>query len=222
MSQSGPLEIHTFVAPGFGENAYIVRCRASGEVVALDPGGEAAAMADWLEAERAPLTAVVLTHAHYDHIEGVARLLERAPAPLYLHPADRPLYDGVGQQAALFGLPPLRLPPIDHPLEAGTRFPFGACAFEVRHAPGHSPGHVVLYAPDAGLAFVGDVVFQGSIGRSDLPGGDARQLLRSIHEQVLTLPDDTVLYPGHGPATSVRHERVSNPFLVGQYGGGLA
>ena len=222
MSESGPLQIQTFVAAGFGENAYIARCVESGEAVAIDPGGEAGTMADWLETRGLALAAVLLTHAHYDHIEGVARLLERAPAPLHLHPADRPLYDGVAQQAAMFGLPPLNLPPVDHPLEAGTSFTFGACTLEVRHAPGHSPGHVLLVAPDAGLAFVGDVVFQGSIGRSDLPGGDYRQLMRSIREQVLTLPDDTTLYPGHGPATTVGHERVSNPFLVPQYGGGLA
>ena len=107
----------------------------------------------------------------------------------------------------------------------GTRFWLSdaiGLRFEVRHVPGHSPGHVMLYVADAGVAFVGDVVFAGSIGRTDLPGGDFQQLMQSIREHVLSLPDETVLYPGHGPSTTVGHERVANPFLTPQFGGGLA
>lgn len=222
MRATAPLEIRTFVAPGFGENAYVVRCRHTGEAVAIDPGGEAARMADWIESSGARLAAVVLTHAHYDHIEGVGRLVARVPAPIHLHPADAPLYEGAAEQGAMFGLPPIDVPRVDHDLEPGGALQVGRCTLEVRHAPGHSPGHVILYAEDAGVAFVGDVVFQGSIGRSDLPGGDFHRLIRSIREQVLTLPDETVLYPGHGPETTVGHERNTNPFLVPHYGGGLA
>lgn len=219
-STEGPLEIRTFVSGGFGENAYLVRCGASGAMVAIDPGGEPNAMADTVEKAGATLDAVLLTHAHYDHIEGVAALLKRCPAPLYLHRAGRALYDRAGDQASMFGLPDLDLPPIDHTLEADTDFEFGECSFEVRFTPGHAPGHVILYSPEANAAFVGDVVFQGSIGRSDLPGGDFQQLMSSIREQVLTLPDSTTLYTGHGPKTTVGHERKSNPFLVPQFGGG--
>jgi glyoxylase-like metal-dependent hydrolase (beta-lactamase superfamily II) len=104
----------------------------------------------------------------------------------------------------------------------GTALELAGIRFEVRHVPGHAPGHVILYVPAAGVAFVGDVVFQGSIGRSDLPGGDFQQLMRSIREQVLTLPDETALYPGHGPSTTVGHERISNPFLVPNLRGGFA
>jgi glyoxylase-like metal-dependent hydrolase (beta-lactamase superfamily II) len=107
-------------------------------------------------------------------------------------------------------------------LVPGERFTFGESGFDVRFTPGHAPGHVILVSAEDGLALVGDVVFQGSIGRTDLPGGDFKTLMRSIREQVLTLPDDTVLYPGHGPPTTVGAERTGNPFLIPHYGGELA
>jgi hydroxyacylglutathione hydrolase len=216
------IEIHTFTSKVFGQNAYLVRCGDTGEWVAIDPGGEAAAMADRLEEDGGPLAAVLLTHAHLDHLEGVAELVERVPAPIHLHPADRPLYDAAAQQAAMFGHRIRTPPPPDHELPGTGEFRFGDCVFELRHVPGHSPGHVLLYAASAGAAFVGDVVFAGSIGRTDLPGGDFHQLMRSIREQVLTLPDETRLYSGHGPMTTVERERTGNPFLVPQHPGSMA
>ena len=114
------------------------------------------------------------------------------------------------------------LPAPDRELAPGQRIAFGACAFEVRHTPGHSPGHVILYAPDAGLALVGDVVFAGSIGRSDLPGGDFQTLIASIRREVLSLPPATKLYSGHGPETTVDVEARHNPFLIPHYRGELA
>lgn len=222
MTSGGALEIRVFTAAGFGENAYLVRRPGGGAAVAIDPGGEAQAMADALDAEGVRLEAVLLTHAHVDHIEGVAALVRRTGAPIYMHPADRPWYDRAADQAVYFGLRFEAPPPIDHELSDGQTLELAGIRFEVRHAPGHSPGHVILYVADAGVAFVGDVVFQGSIGRSDLPGGDFQELMRSIRERVLTLPDDTKLYPGHGPATTVGHERVSNPFLAGSLRSGSA
>lgn len=216
------LTIHTFTSKVFGQNAYLVRCDRSGEWLAIDPGGEADAMADLLEREGASLAAVVLTHAHLDHLEGVAELVGRVPAPIYLHPDDRPLYDAAAEQAAMFGHRIRTPPPPDAALPGTGEFLLGDCAFELRHVPGHSPGHVLLYSEPAGAAFVGDVVFAGSIGRTDLPGGDYRQLMRSIREQVLTLPDATRLYSGHGPVTTVERERTSNPFLVPQHPGSMA
>ncbi|MBI4545878.1 MAG: MBL fold metallo-hydrolase [Gemmatimonadetes bacterium] len=214
--------MRTFTAPAFEENAYLVHRPGGGGAVAIDPGGAAGAMADAAAAGALTLEAVLLTHAHIDHVEGVALLVRRTGAPVYLHAADRPWYERAAEQAAYFGVRLEAPPPVDHALEDGQVLHLAECDFEVRHVPGHSPGHVLLYAAAADAAFVGDVVFQGSIGRSDLPGGDYRQLMRSIRERVLSLPDETVLYPGHGPATTVGHERVSNPFLVPQYGGGLA
>ena len=217
-----PLSIRTFTSATFGQNAYLVRCGETGETAAIDPGGEADAMARHLEDSGAELSSIILTHAHLDHIEGVAALVERFPAPIHLHPEDRPLYDAAGQQAAMFGHRFRAPPPPDASLEPGTDLVLGACQFEIRHAPGHSPGHVILFAPDAGLAFVGDVVFAGSIGRTDLPGGSYQTLMTSIREQVLTLPDETRLYSGHGPVTTVERERVGNPFLAPDHRGRFA
>jgi hydroxyacylglutathione hydrolase len=132
------------------------------------------------------------------------------------------MYRALPEQASQFGYGVRAQPEPDHTFEPGGTLTFGDCSFVVRHAPGHAPGHVILVSPEDHLAFVGDVVFQGSIGRSDLPGGDFRTLMRSIREQVLTLPDDMVLYPGHGPDTTVGFERQTNPFLVPSFGGELA
>lgn len=222
MTAVGPLHIDTFTSPGFGENGYLVRCGASGRAVVVDPGAAAEALLEAIGDDSASVDAVLLTHAHLDHIEGVAAVVRATGAPVHLHPDDRPLYEGASDQAAMFGLSVDPPPPVDHALAGGETFRFGDCTFRVEHVPGHSPGHVMFYAEDAGVAFVGDVVFMGSIGRTDLPGGNFKQLMHSIREHVLSLPDETVLYTGHGPTTTVGHERKSNPFLVPHYGGGLA
>jgi hydroxyacylglutathione hydrolase len=216
------LRIQSFVGPAFAQNAYVSWRDGSDLAVFIDPGAAAAEMLRLLEAERLSLSAVLLTHAHLDHIEGVAAVVRATGAPIHMHPDDTVLYRHVGEQARQFGLRVEEPPPVDHPLSHGQRIDVGGVVYEVRHAPGHSPGHVILYVADAGSAFVGDVVFQGSIGRTDLPGGDYGQLIQSIREQVLTLPDDTRLLSGHGPPTTVGHERVTNPFLIPHYGGGLA
>ncbi|HEX6307877.1 MAG TPA: MBL fold metallo-hydrolase [Longimicrobiales bacterium] len=216
------LNIRPFLAPGFGENGYVVWRDGSGAAVAIDPGNAAQPMLELLAEEQLELGAVLLTHAHLDHVEGVARLVDATGAPVYLHPDDRFLYDHVAQQAQQFGMRVDPPPEESRALEHDQVLMIGDITFHVRHVPGHSPGHVIFHVPDAGCAFVGDVVFQGSIGRTDLPGGDFTQLIESIREHVLTLPDDTTLYSGHGPATNVGHERLTNPFLIPQYGGGLA
>ena len=215
------MRITTFTGGAFSQNGYLAVC-ASGDAVVVDPGSAAPRMVAALLEQRAELRAILLTHSHIDHVEGVARVRRHAAVPIWLHPADRPLYDAVTQQATAFGVEIEELPAPDASFEHGQVFEFGDCRLEVRHAPGHAPGHVILYAPEAGAAFVGDVIFQGSIGRSDLPGGDFRTLMRSIHEQVLTLPDDTRLLSGHGPETTVSRERRTNPFLIPHYGGELA
>lgn len=219
---AGPLTIRTFTSRIFGQNAYLVGCAETGEWVAIDPGGEAEAMVGALDEAGGRPEAILLTHAHLDHLEGVAVLAARFDAPIHLHPSDRPLYDAAPQQAAMFGHQVRTPPPPDADLSDGQVFRFGACELEVRHVPGHSPGHVLLYSEAAGVAFVGDVVFAGSIGRTDLPGGDLQQLMRSIRERVLTLPDATRLYTGHGPVTTVARERDTNPFLVPHFGGSRA
>jgi glyoxylase-like metal-dependent hydrolase (beta-lactamase superfamily II) len=215
------LNIRSFVAPGFGENAYLAWRDGEKDAVAIDPGNSVPPLLRTLEQEGCQIAAVLLTHAHLDHIEGVSRLVRETRAPVYLHPADRFLYDHAAQQAQQFGMRMDTPPPVDHALQHGQRLDIGKVSYEVRHVPGHSPGHVIFHVADATCAFVGDVVFQGSIGRTDLPGGDFTQLISGIRTHVLSLPDGTVLYPGHGPETNVGHERTTNPFLIPHYGGGF-
>lgn len=216
------LNVKAFTAAGFGQNAYLAWAVDSASALAIDPGGETTAMADAAADAGVWVEAIVLTHAHLDHVEGVAELVERTGARIWLHPADRPLYEAVALQAQQFGMSVRTPPPPDEELADGQVLELGGTRWEVRHVPGHSPGHVILYAPDAAVAFVGDVVFQGSVGRTDLPGGDHRALFTGIREHVLTLPDDTTLFAGHGPPTTVGHERATNPFLVPHFGGGFA
>ena len=193
----------------FQANCFLVR--SGDDVVVVDPGAEPERIAALLDAWEAEPQAVVLTHAHVDHVGGVAGLVQRYGIPVYLHAADLPLYENAAEHGAMFGVPVEAPPMPDHWLEHGQSLSFGSIEFEVRHAPGHSPGGVVLVC-DA-EAFVGDCVFAGSIGRTDLPGGDTGTLLRAIREQILTLPPATTLYSGHGPATTVETEAESNPFV---------
>ena len=213
------MRVRTFTGGGFAENGYLAVCNTTHAAVVVDPGAAAGRMMEAVQAEGADLQAVLLTHAHLDHVEGVHRVREAVPdVPIWLHALDRPLYDAVQQQAAAFGLSVAEQPDPDHELVEGEPYSFGECTFDVRFAPGHAPGHVIFVSEDAGLALVGDVVFQGSIGRTDLPGGDLATLMRSIDSQILTLPDDVRLLPGHGPETTVGRERASNPFILGILG----
>jgi hydroxyacylglutathione hydrolase len=217
-------QIHTFAGGGFAENAFLVEFPEGGFGVAIDPGAAASSMVDYLREHGLSLQAILLTHAHLDHVEGIPSLREAFPTvPLYLHPEDLRLYEGVDMQARAFNLPLVgELPAPDRGLAHGEVLVFQGTEFHVRHAPGHAPGHVLFYLPSEETAFVGDVIFQGAIGRADLVGGDFYQLMESIRQQVLSLPDDTRLLTGHGPETTVGWERRTNPFLVGHFGGELA
>lgn len=167
--------------------------------------------------------AVYLTHSHIDHVDGLPTIRRHTGAPIHLHPDARFLYDRAPEAARSFGLSMSEpLPRPDEEIVPGEPLPVGESELEVRLAPGHAPGHVIFYAPESGFALVGDVIFKGSIGRTDLPGGDFQELMHSIRSQVLTLPDETVLLPGHGPPTRVADERMGNPFLISQAPGSLA
>jgi glyoxylase-like metal-dependent hydrolase (beta-lactamase superfamily II) len=198
----------------FAENCYIVADRSSGDAVIVDPGEEAGLFLRRLETENWTLRAVWLTHAHLDHITGVEAVVGATGVEVYLHPADRPLYDNVAEQGRWLGLRSEQPRAVDRDLEDHETLSVGGCSFEVVHVPGHSPGSVALIGH--GVAIVGDALFAGSIGRTDLPGGDTETLLTSIRERLLTLPDATVVHPGHGPATTIGEERRNNPFLTGE------
>ena len=217
------MKVETFSGGPFQENGYLARCPETGAAIVIDPGAWAPRLAERIQEEEMEIEAIVLTHAHLDHVEGIPAIRKVTPAPIYLHPRDQPLYARAEDQAKAFSIP-FRgpLPPPDRALAHAQLFRFGNVELRVREAPGHAPGHVILVAQEEGLAFVGDVVFKGSIGRTDLPGGDFQQLLQSFREEVLTLPDETRLLTGHGPETTVGEERTGNPFLIPQFRGGFA
>jgi len=198
----------------FAENCYLVVDEEAEACAIVDPGEEAGLILHKVQETGARPVGIWLTHAHLDHVLGVPTIAAETGAGVWLHPADRPLYDAVPEQAAWFGLPPPgRLPAPDQELSHGMRLPVGNLSFEVRHAPGHSPGSVCFVAQ--GVALGGDVLFAGSIGRTDLPGGDYETLIASIERELLPLSDDTILYSGHGPETTIGRERRTNPFLTG-------
>lgn len=200
----------------FAENCYLVVDEPAGACAIVDPGEEAGLILHKLKETGAKPVAIWLTHAHVDHVLGVPEIAEETGAPVWLHPADRPLYDAVPEQAAWFGLAaPLALPAPERHMVHGEQLHVGDLRFDVRHAPGHSPGSVCLLGP--GVVFSGDVLFAGSIGRTDLPGGDFETLIASIERELLPLPDDTIVYSGHGPETTIGRERRTNPFLTGVY-----
>jgi hydroxyacylglutathione hydrolase len=201
----------TLTNGAFAENCYLIGDAATGDAAVVDPGEEVELFRRRARTEGWTIRAIWLTHAHVDHVAGVAALKAATGAPVFLHPADRPLYDGVPAQAALFGLDVAPPPPPDGALADGLSLSLGGFAFRVVHTPGHSPGGVSLVGH--GLAFVGDTLFAGSIGRTDLPGGDLEALLRSVHERLFTLPDETVVHAGHGPATTIGAEKRDNPFV---------
>ncbi len=217
------LEVHRFTGGPFAENGYLLRCTNTDHVAVIDPGACATGMVEVLERTGWSVQAIYLTHSHLDHIEGIPVIRRLADAPIYLHPSDRAIYDHAEETASRFGLELAEpLPPPDRPLVPGESVPVGDQDLEIRFAPGHAPGHVVFYSPPAGVALVGDVIFKASIGRTDLPGGDFQTLIASIRRAVLSLPDETRLLPGHGEETTVRDERVGNPFLISQAPGAFA
>lgn len=194
-------------------NGYIVADPAAGAAVVIDPGAQAGRVLAALRAPGWSLTHILLTHAHFDHIGGVAELAEATGAPVAIHPLELPLLRA-GGGGALFGVEAPACPEPSILLTAGQALTCGALSFQVLFVPGHTPGHVAFYCPQAGAVFSGDVLFQDGIGRTDLPGGDYPALMDSLHSVLLKLPPATVVYSGHGPATTIGAEIHGNPFLA--------
>ena len=195
----------------FLKNGYIVACPETRQGIYIDPGQEATRLIPWIEKNDIQLTAIVNTHAHLDHICGINDVKTRWDIPIYLHPEDQFLYSGLEEQARRFGFHCPAAPAVDCPLEEGKDLLVGQLCFRVHHTPGHSPGGVCLEVLQN--VFCGDTLFAGSVGRTDLPGGSYDTLIKSIEEKIFPLGDEKTLYPGHGPQTTVRRERESNPFL---------
>ena len=196
----------------FQENCYLVVEPGGTRCAIVDPGAEPERIIRTIEGTAAVPEAIWVTHAHLDHIGAITGLRRRWNIPVYLHPLDEPLYAMASRQAALYGLPFEQPEPADRALGEGDVLELGDLRFQVFHAPGHAPGHVVIHGH--GVAFVGDCLFAGSIGRTDLPLSNPKDLARSLH-RIVALPDDIVVYSGHGPVTTIGEEARSNPFLTG-------
>lgn len=208
------LQLEMFTLGPWQTNCFLLWVEGGRDCWIIDAGFEPAPMIEAIEARGLGVTRIVLTHGHADHIGGLAEMSERWPdAPIAIHPEERAfLSDPTLNLSGPFGMP-FTAPPADETLEGGQRLTLGETAFEVMHTPGHSPGGVTLHQPEAGLAIVGDTLFAGGIGRYDFPTSDGPTLMRSIQDKLLTLPDGTRIYPGHGPATTIAAEKRGNPFL---------
>jgi len=195
-------------------NCYILGCEQTRDAVVIDPGDEPQRIAARVRQLNLRLKQVIGTHAHLDHVLGVRELCEETGAPFLLHPLEEPVLAGLqGWTRLWLGYDPGPPPTVDDFLSEDEPVTFGQCELEVRPTPGHSPGSVSLVDHAGRRVFVGDLLFQGSIGRSDLPGGDHATLIRSVETQVFPLGDDYAVLTGHGPATTVGHERRTNPFF---------
>jgi len=211
------MNIHVLPAGPIETNAYLLTEPARGEAVLIDaPGGVWADVEPILSEEKCRLVELWLTHGHWDHMQGAAEVVRATGAKVRAHADDRALIETPAVMAR-FLMPGMRLEPVkvDGWLQPGERIQAMGAAVEVRHVPGHCPGNVLFYFATGGTAFVGDALFAGSIGRTDLPGGDFDTLEKSIRGQIYTLPDSTKVFPGHGPDTTVGAEKQNNPYVHG-------
>ena len=203
----------------FFKNGYVVGCERTAQAVLIDPGDEIDQLLDAIRQQRLAVVHILLTHGHVDHVSGVAEAKRALGAPIHLHKDDLFLYQNAVRTGMMFGLTVEEPPPVDRYYEGDQPIEFGDFEVSVRQTPGHCPGGVCLAVSKKGDAsppalFVGDTLFAGSIGRTDLPGGDYATLMRSITGVLFTYPDESIVYSGHGPETTIGRERGSNPFVL--------
>jgi glyoxylase-like metal-dependent hydrolase (beta-lactamase superfamily II) len=215
------LILFTAAAPPFMKNGYVLGCERTREAVIVDPGDEVDELLTFVRQQRLQPKAALLTHAHLDHVSGVGAVKQALGLPVWLHAADQPLYDRAAAQGAMFGIRMEQPPPVDHHYAGdGAWGRFGDYEVTVHHTPGHCPGGVCLAVYRVAEAraleglFVGDTLFAGSIGRTDLPGGDYETLMNAITGVLFAFPDDAVVHSGHGPDTTIGRERQTNPFVL--------
>jgi len=210
------LRYQTLPVTPFQQNCSIVWCSDTQQAAVIDPGGDLPQIKAAVQALGVTLTQILLTHAHIDHAGGTGTLARELGLPIVgPHPADQFWIDGLAQQAQMFGFAPAEPFVPTRWLADGDTVAVGRSTLAVRHCPGHTPGHVVFFSAEAGRAFVGDVLFAGSIGRTDFPGGDHDTLIASITQRLWPMGDATVFIPGHGPESSFGRERRSNPYVRG-------
>lgn len=210
------MQIETVTVGPFQSNCYVVACTETGDALLIDCGDEAPRILGTVERLGVNVRAIVNTHTHLDHVAALADVIDALHVPVMMHAADMPVYEMLEGQAAMFGLSAPRRVKIDRFVEHGEKIDVGNLSGEVLLAPGHSPGSICLRFDALGhdTVFAGDVLFRGSIGRTDLPGGSYETIVNTLRTLFVPLPDDTVVYPGHGPATTMGEEKRTNPFVV--------
>jgi glyoxylase-like metal-dependent hydrolase (beta-lactamase superfamily II) len=210
------LHYTTIPVTAFQQNCSLVWCDETQQAAVIDPGGDLDQILAEVKQRELTLTQIWQTHAHIDHAGGTAELAAKLNLPIIgPHPADQFWIDGLAQQSKMFGFPPADAFTPTRWLHDGDTVTVGHSTLNVRHCPGHTPGHVVFHSPEIKRAFVGDVLFAGSIGRTDFPQGDHDTLIASITQRLWPMGDDTVFIPGHGPESSFGRERQSNPYVAG-------
>ena len=220
--------IEQITVTAFEQHTRVVGCEKTRQAICIDPGDDSESIVGAIDKHGFRLQAIACTHAHMDHVGGVAALRRLKPdAKIIIHPADEFIYDQLPQQPEWIGIPRSQWsvlgfdyeqpPKVDEYWSDGQSYQVGELEFKVIHCPGHTPGHVVLFNEKEKKVFVGDVLFAGSVGRTDLPGGSTEQLMDSIMNKLLPLGDEVEVYSGHGPVTTIGQERRTNPFLTGAY-----